>query len=182
MRFGLRKADDPRIVNTVRVIDHVLKVETPFGQSWHRYNDDGYGEHADGGPFDGTGIGRLWPLLTGERGHYELAAGRPDSAEKMVAAMEGFANESGLIPEQVWDSPDIPEQQLYFGRPSGSAMPLVWAHAEYLKLRRSLEDGSVFDMPTHTVARYVNRRNICTRTYSRSNNRAAFWPRNTRCA
>ena len=75
VRFGLRAADDPRIVNTVRVIDHLLKVETPHGTSWHRYNEDGYGEHADGSPFDGAGIGRIWPLLTGERGHYELAAG-----------------------------------------------------------------------------------------------------------
>ena len=73
---------------------------------------DGYGEHADGSPFDGAGIGRIWPLLTGERGHYELAAGRRDEAEKLVDSMEGFANESGLIPEQVWDSPDIPEHQL----------------------------------------------------------------------
>ncbi|HEX3870835.1 MAG TPA: glycoside hydrolase family 15 protein, partial [Pirellulales bacterium] len=139
VRFGLRSADDPRIVNTVRVIDHLLKVDTPQGPGWHRYNKDGYGEHADGSPFDGVGIGRIWPLLAGERGHYELAAGRRDEAEKMVDAMESFANESGLIPEQVWDSPDIPEHQLHFGRPSGSAMPLVWAHAEYVKLRRSLE-------------------------------------------
>ena len=66
-------------------------------------------------------------------------------AKKLLSAMESFANESGLISEQVWDSPDIPERELYFGRPSGSAMPLVWAHAEYLKLRRSLRDGRLFD-------------------------------------
>jgi glucoamylase len=167
VRFGLRAADDPRIVNTVRVIDHLLKVETPHGPSWHRYSDDGYGEHADGRPFDGAGIGRIWPLLTGERAHYELAVGRRDEAEKLVASMEGFANESGLIPEQIWDLPDIPEHQLFFGRPSGSAMPLVWAHAEYVKLRRSLDDGKVFDMPTHTVERYLKKRNVCTRTYWR---------------
>ena len=137
VRFGLRAADDPRVISTVRVIDMLLKVDTPRGPCWHRYNDDGYGEHADGAPFDGTGIGRVWPLLTGERAHYELAAGRPDEAEKLLRVMEGFANDSGLIPEQIWDSPDIPEHELYFGRPAGSAMPLVWAHAEYLKLRRS---------------------------------------------
>ena len=77
VRFGLRAPDDPRIVNTVKVIDATLKVDTPRGPAWHRYQGDGYGEHADGGPFDGTGIGRAWPLLTGERAHYELAAGRP---------------------------------------------------------------------------------------------------------
>lgn len=167
VRFGLRAADDPRIVNTVRVIDHLLKVDTPSGTAWRRYNEDGYGEHSDGAPFDGAGIGRIWPLLTGERAHYELAAGRTDEAEKLLRSMEGFANESGLISEQVWDAPDIPERQLYFGRPSGSAMPLVWAHAEYVKLRRSLDDGKVFDMPRHSVERYRNKNSACPRTYWR---------------
>ncbi len=127
-------ADDPRIRDTVKVIDALLKVETPIGATWHRYNDDGYGEHEDGSPFDGTGIGRGWPLLTGERAHYELAAGQVENANGLLTALESFANDGGLIPEQVWDTPDIPEHELYFGRPSGSAMPLVWAHAEYLKL------------------------------------------------
>ena len=77
------------------------------GTTWHRYNDDGYGEHEDGSPFDGTGIGRGWPLLTGERAHYELAAGREATAKQLLSAMESFANEGGLISEQVWDSPDI---------------------------------------------------------------------------
>ena len=86
----LARADDPRIVNTVKVIDALLKVETPYGPAWHRYNDDGYGEHADGSPFDGTGIGRVWPLLTGERAHYELAAGRRDQAERLLQTLEAF--------------------------------------------------------------------------------------------
>ena len=77
VRFGLRAADDPRILNTVKVIDALLKVNLPQGPCWYRYNGDGYGEHEDGSPFDGTGIGRPWPLLAGERAHYELAAGRP---------------------------------------------------------------------------------------------------------
>ncbi len=155
VRFGLRAADDARIVNTVKVIDALLKVETPSGPVWHRYNDDGYGEHEDGGSFDGSGIGRGWPLLTGERGHYELAAGRPEEAKRLLAAMENLAGGSGLIPEQVWDSDDIPEKELFLGRPSGSAMPLVWAHAEYLKLHRSITDNRVFDLPRQTVQRYI---------------------------
>jgi glucoamylase len=154
VRFGLRAPDDPRIVNTVKVIDALLKVETPNGLAWHRYNDDGYGEHDDGSPFDGTGIGRAWPLLTGERAHYELAAGRRDVALRLLRALETFANEGGLISEQIWDAPDIPDRELFFGRPSGSAMPLVWAHSEYIKLRRSLHEGRVFDMPSQTVQRY----------------------------
>ena len=155
VRFGLRAADDERIVNTIAVIDYLLKVETPWGPAWHRYNEDGYGEHEDGSPFDGSGVGRAWPLLTGERAHYELAAGRREEAIRLLHGLEAFANEGGLIPEQVWDTDDIPERELIFGQPSGSAMPLVWAHAEYIKLRRSLHEGRVFDMPTQTYQRYV---------------------------
>jgi glucoamylase len=155
VRFGLRAADDPRIVNTIRVIDHRLRVETPHGPSWHRYNGDGYGEHKDGRPFDGTGIGRAWPLLTGERGHYELAAGHAHIAESLAATMQAFAGEGMLLPEQVWDAPDVPERELVFGGATGSARPLAWAHAEYLKLRRSLHDGRVFDQPPQAVQRYL---------------------------
>jgi glucoamylase len=154
VRFGLRAADDPRIVGTVKVIDSLLKVETPSGPAWHRYNDDGYGEHEDGSAFDGTGVGRAWPLLSGERAHYELAAGRRAEAEQLSRTMETFANEGGMISEQVWDAADLPPKELFFGRPSGSAMPLVWAHSEYVKLKRSLHDGRVFDMPPQTVERY----------------------------
>ncbi|HJV65183.1 MAG TPA: glucan 1,4-alpha-glucosidase [Geomonas sp.] len=155
VRFGLREADDPRITDSLKVIDALLRFETAKGPLWHRYNDDGYGEHADGEPFDGTGIGRAWPLLTGERGHYELAAGRTAEARRLQRAMEEYASPEGLIPEQIWDAADLPERELFQGRPSGSAMPLVWAHAEYLKLLRSLYDGRVFDLPPQTVQRYL---------------------------
>jgi glucoamylase len=155
VRFGLRSAQDPRIQSTVKAVDALLKVETPHGPAWHRYNDDGYGEHEDGSPFDGTGIGRLWPLLTGERAHFELAAGRAEVARKLLHAMGAFASKGCLLPEQIWDSKDIPEKELFFAKPSGSAMPLVWAHAEYIKLSRSLKDGSVFDTPPQTVKRYI---------------------------
>ncbi len=154
VRFGLRAADDPRMVNTVKVIDHLLKVDLPQGPVWRRYNEDGYGEHEDGGPFDGTGIGRPWPLLVGERAHYELAAGRRHEARRLVDVFEQCANAGGLLPEQVWDGADLPDRELVRGRASGSAMPLVWAHAEYVKLLRSLRDRRVFDMPPQTVQRY----------------------------
>ncbi|MBV8512004.1 MAG: glucan 1,4-alpha-glucosidase, partial [Xanthobacteraceae bacterium] len=134
VRFGLRSAHDPRIVNTVAVIDRMLKVDLPQGPVWRRYNQDGYGEHEDGRPFDGTGIGRAWPLLTGERAHYELAAGRVDEAVRLLGTVEACACPTGLLPEQVWDAEDIPERELFRGRASGSAMPLVWAHAEHAKL------------------------------------------------
>jgi glucoamylase len=155
VRFGLRAPDDPRILDTLTLIDALLKVETPSGPAWHRYTGDGYGEHADGGPFDGTGIGRAWPLLTGERAHFELAAGHQRIAEELADALEAFAGSSGLIPEQIWDSCDVPAHELYFGHSSGSASPLVWAHAEYLKLCRSLQDGYVFDQPAQARERYL---------------------------
>lgn len=154
VRFGLRAPHDPRILNTVRVIDALLKVDLPAGPCWRRYNGDGYGEHEDGRPFDGTGTGRPWPLLTGERAHYELAAGNRAGAQTLLAALEGFASDGHLIPEQVWDAPDLFECGLFRGRPSGSAMPLVWAHAEHVKLLRSLAAGRVFDTPPQPRQRY----------------------------
>jgi glucoamylase len=176
VRFGLRAADDPRIVSTVKVIDAALRVDTPRGPAWHRYQGDAYGEHTDGAPFDGTGIGRAWPLLTGERAHYELAAGRSDVAEQLARAMEAFSGESGLLPEQVWDSDSIPDRELFIGEASGSAMPLVWAHAEYLKLCRSLRDGEIFDRPPQTVQRYLVKKASSLHVSWRFNNKARTMP------
>jgi glucoamylase len=157
VRFGLRAPDDPRMLSTIAVIDRLLKVELPQGPGWHRYNLDGYGEKADGSPFDGVGIGRAWPLLAGERAHYALAAGRRGEAEALLATIEAQTSPGGLIPEQVWDAAPIPERDLQPGKPTGSAMPLVWAHAEYVKLLRSLADGKVFDMPPQTARRYLGK-------------------------
>ncbi len=100
VRYGIRKPDDPVIVDSLRVVDAVLKVDTPFGPCWRRYNHDGYGQREDGGPFEGWGKGRAWPLLTGERAHYELAAG--GNVKLLIRAMERFASPTGLLPEQVW--------------------------------------------------------------------------------
>ena len=156
VRFGLRAADDPRILNTLRVIDALLAVELPQGPCWYRYNGDGYGEHKDGSPFDGTGVGRPWPLLAGERGHYSLAAGHRDEAEALLTVMENSTiGDSRALPEQVWDAADLPALELFRGKPSGSACPLVWAHSEYIKLRRSIRDGRIFDQPPQTVKRYL---------------------------
>jgi len=154
VRFGLRSPHDPRIINTLKVIDSVLKTETSTGPVWHRYNHDIYGEHADGSPYDGKGIGRGWPLLAGERAHYELAAGNSSEARRLLKVIEVQMSPGGFIPEQVWDAEDKPRKRLINGKPSGSAMPLVWAHAEYIKLLRSLRDGKVFDMPIESAQRY----------------------------
>jgi glucoamylase len=156
VRHGIRSADDPVIVDSVRVIDAVLKAETPSGPCWHRYNHDGYGQRDDGSAYRGWGTGRVWPLLTGERGHYELAAGR--DATPLIRAMEGLASTTGLLPEQSWDAADRPDAFMYFGRPTGSAMPLMWAHAEYIKLLRSATDGKVWDRIPDVAKRYLGRR------------------------
>ena len=152
VRLGICKADDPVIMDSVRVIDAVLKTDTPFGPSWHRYNHDGYGQRDDGSAYQSWGTGRVWPLLTGERGHYELAAGRDPAP--FIKAMEGLASSTGLLPEQSWDREDRPDAYMYFGCPTGSAMPLMWAHAEYIKLLRSAKDGKVWDLIPEVAQRY----------------------------
>lgn len=161
VRYGIRAPDDPTVEDSVRVVDAVLKVETPGGPCWRRYNRDGYGQRDDGTAYDGWGVGRLWPLLTGERGHYELAAGR--SATPYLAAMEQFAVGIGLLPEQIWDGEPMPGKLLSVGGPTGAVIPLAWAHAEYVKLLRSVADGRVFDCVEPVRARYVTHRKAVSR-------------------
>ncbi len=161
VRFGLRRAEDPLIVASVKVADALLKVDTPAGPCWHRYSEDGYGEHDDGSAYDGTGRGRAWPLLTGERGHYELCWGR--DVLPYLTAMSRMASAGGMLPEQVWDSAPIAAHGLLPGRPTGAAMPLVWAHAEYLKLAASRALKRPFDRPTSVWERYRGERPTLTR-------------------
>jgi glucoamylase len=97
--------------------------------------------------------------LAGERGHYELAAG--GDVKTYIKAMEGFASHTCLLPEQVWDEADRPDVHMYLGKPTGSAMPLMWAHAEYIKLLRSNHDGRVFDFIPEVANRYLGERQEC---------------------
>jgi glucoamylase len=156
VRLGLRDANDPLIRDSVRLADSLLASETPVGRVWHRYTNDGYGEHADGGPFDGTGVGRGWPLLSGERGHYALACGEDPLA--YLDSMSRMAGSGGLLPEQVWESDPLPALGLLPGRPTGSAMPLAWAHAEFVKLAASRQLGRIFDRPALVWQRYAGKR------------------------
>jgi glucoamylase len=159
VRYGIRKPNNPIILDSLKVIDAVLKVDTPVGPVWRRYNHDGYGQREDGGSYVGWGKGRAWPLLTGERAHFELSA-RQD-VKPFIRAIEGFASATGLLPEQVWDEKDKPNAHMLLGRPTGSAMPLMWAHAEYVKLLRSVSDGRVFDLIPEVAERYLGDRKAC---------------------
>ncbi|MBX6326689.1 MAG: hypothetical protein IRY93_11705 [Chthoniobacterales bacterium] len=153
VRFGIRDPNDPLVRDSIEVIDRILKHDLPQGPGWRRYNHDGYGQKDDGSAYDGTGVGRCWPILTGERGHYELAAGR--DPEPFIKAMENFSNQGGMITEQVWDGPDLPHSRLKRGCPTGAAMPLCWSHAEYVSLVRSRHDGVCFDRVEPAYQRYV---------------------------
>lgn len=154
VRFGIRKPGDALIEQSLKVVDAVLKVDTPNGPCWKRYNHDGYGQRDDGSSFIGWGVGRPWPLLTLERAMYELAAGR--NVEPYLQAVKKFSTGIGLIPEQIWDAPDLPQARLFFGGATGAANPLMWAHADYVKLLRSVADGKIFDVIDPVAERYRN--------------------------
>jgi glucoamylase len=153
VRLGIRDAHDPVILDSLDVIDQVLRRELPQGPCWRRYNHDAYGQKADGSAFDGTGVGRSWPILTGERGHYELAAGRDPLP--YITVLERMANQGGMLTEQLWDEGDLSDGSCKCGQPTGAAMPLCWSHAEYISLVRSRRDGVVFDRIEPAYERYV---------------------------
>jgi len=135
VRFGLRKADDPRILSTVAAIDAQLKVETRYGPCWKRFSRD---------------IG-AWPLLTAERGLYEIAAGNLGGAASLLGTVEALSHH-GYFPEQVWDIPAG-----HSGEPSGTPLPVSWTHAEYLLLCCSLKENRILDMPRFTRERYLEK-------------------------
>ena len=152
-RLGLRSARDPRIQDTLRVVDRLLMVDTPSGPLYHRYNGDGYGEYHDGRAYDGNGVGRAWPLLVGERGHLAMLSG--EDPLPYLATMYRCSGVGGLLPEQVWDADPIPQMGLEPGRPSGSAMPLMWAHAEFLKLLVARERQHPVEQLVSVAQRYA---------------------------
>ena len=164
VRLGVLRADDPAVLSTLPVVDRELGVNTPSGQFWHRYNHDGYGETLDGRPF-GTndGIGRLWPIFAGERGEYELAAselsgdlaaGRA-AAMKRLDAIANTANDGFMLPEQVWDdNPPSGTAGRLPGTGTGSATPLGWTHAQFIRLAWSIDAGRPIERPSVVSCRY----------------------------
>jgi glucoamylase len=158
VRLGIRGAHDSLVLKSIVVADKMIKIETPAGAAWYRYNHDAYGERLDGQPYDGqTGIGRLWTLLSGERGEFELARGEKELARKHLDAMLGFANEGMMIPEQVWDRKEGPGGVFSVGSGTGSATPLAWSMAQFIRLAMNLRSGRNLDTPRIVAARYLRK-------------------------
>jgi glucoamylase len=145
VRLGILRADDRVITRSVQIIDSTIRVDTPYGPGFRRYNHDGYGETYFGGPWLGQGIGRLWPIFTGERGEYEIA--RHGDPAPYTEAMLRFANGGGMIPEQVWDRAEGTESGFVFGSGTGSATPLAWSMAQFVRLVVCAEEKRVAEMP-----------------------------------
>jgi glucan 1,4-alpha-glucosidase len=194
VRLGIKPADDPLIAKSLKVVDEVIRVKTPNGDGFYRYNRDGYGEMDDGRRWnwDGkyTGKGRLWALLSGERGQYELALANSkfeirnsklenqiqnpkskiqnqneflNQAKTRLSAMVNFANDGLMIPEQIWDRKETPNAdrqfvpELKFGEGTGSATPLAWSMAQFIRLAVNLQDGRNLDTPAVVYNRYVKK-------------------------
>jgi len=158
VRLGVKPARDKAIIEALAVVDKTIKVTTPAGEAWYRYNTDTYGETPSGGDFDGrTGVGRLWTLLTGERGEYELAAGNLLAARKRLDTMASFANGGLMIPEQVWDRNESPNPAFRFGKGTGSATPLAWSMAQFIRLALNLKNGRNLETPEVVALRYLSK-------------------------
>jgi glucoamylase len=156
VRLGVKSGDDRLIAESLSLIDQLIKVETPNGSAWYRYNHDAYGEKPDGGSYDGrSGVGRLWTLLTGERGEYEVTRGDFATARKRLDAMMAFANDGLMIPEQVWDRSESPRPEFRFGKGTGSATPLAWSMAQFVRLVISIKQGHNVETPAVVKARYL---------------------------
>ncbi|HEV2835288.1 MAG TPA: glycoside hydrolase family 15 protein, partial [Pyrinomonadaceae bacterium] len=155
VRLGVKPVRDEEVIESLRVVDQTIKVTTPAGEAWYRYNDDKYGETPEGGDFDGrNGVGRLWTLLNGERGEYEIAAGNLLAARKRLDTLAQFANDGLMIPEQVWDRKDAPAG-FRFGAGTGSATPLAWSMAQFVRLAMNIKHGRNLETPDVVVRRYV---------------------------
>jgi glucan 1,4-alpha-glucosidase len=153
VRLGVKAPGDRFIAESLAEADASISQMTPHGRMWHRYTYDGYGEKADGSPWDGTGIGRLWPLLGGERGEFEVARG--NSGLSFLKTMAGSANAGYMIPEQVWDQEEPTSYGHVFGEGTGSAGPLSWAMAQYVRLSRAIGAGAPVETPKVVSKRYV---------------------------
>jgi glucoamylase len=158
--FGVKRWNDPTVLNSLTVGDRTsaepLAVDTASGRIWRRFTFDGYGEQRDGGDWNifptaaNQTLGRAWPLLTGERGEYELIAGR--SASTQLRTMANTANDGLMLPEQVWDNRPPNEAS---GKGTRSATPLAWTHAQFVRLAWSIQAGKPVERPSIVACRYT---------------------------
>jgi glucoamylase len=155
VRLGIRPADDPTVEHSLKIIDSTIRIETPNGPSFRRYNHDGYGETFFGGPWLGEGIGRLWPIFAGERGEYEIAVGHDPAL--YLQAMLHFANSGGMIPEQVWDRAEPTSSRFVFGAGTGSATPLAWSMAQFIRLVVDSEEKRIVEQPSVVASHFLKR-------------------------
>ncbi len=152
VRLGVKPWNSPHILSSLKAIDSTIKQTIPGkGEGFFRYNHDGYGETATGADYTGAGVGRLWPIFTGERGHFAIASG--EKADPYLATMRAFANSSYMISEQVWDNNAPPGYSP--GTPTKSMTPLSWSMAEYITLLASNYSGEVMDLPAIVKERYA---------------------------
>ena len=155
--FGAKRHDDQVIRNSLTVGDQVLRVRTPNGPVWHRFTFDGYGETATGAQWDifptkgNQTLGRVWPILTGERGEYTLLAG--GNARPYLRTIARTANDGLMLPEQVWDG--RPPAGEPVGEGTRSATPLAWTHAQFIRLAWSIQRGRVLERPCVVARRYT---------------------------
>lgn len=156
VRLGIRPPDDATIARSIHIVDSAIRVETPNGPSFRRYSHDGYGESFFGGPWTGEGIGRLWPVFTGERGEYEVA--RAEDATPYLDAMLRFANAGGMIPEQVWDQAQATPSRFVFGEGTGSATPLAWSMAQFIRLVVCVEEKRIVEQPSIVSQHFLSMR------------------------
>jgi glucan 1,4-alpha-glucosidase len=171
VRLGLLRATDADVLRSLQVVDATIKTTTSKGPGWHRYNGDGYGDRAsDGRPWapSGQGTGHLWPALTAERAEHAAALGNPVAAASLLDTMSRFASGVGLIPEQNWElsplaaspygtDPTLASIGFVNGGPAGSAAPLTWSAASFVRLAASLAAGFNVVQPLATTQRYLTR-------------------------
>jgi glucoamylase len=147
VRLGVKSPTATDITNTLSAVDDELKVSTPEGPIWHRYSFDGYGETSSGGDYTGSGVGNPWPVLTGERGEYDVADGNPTGAQSLLATMAGAGGSGYQISEQVWGG-STGTGGFTFGQPDNSSTPLMWAMAQYVRLAIDISAGKDVDTPS----------------------------------
>jgi len=156
VRLGVRPHDDPVVEQSVDVVDDQLRVDTPNGPGWYRYNHDAYGQKWNGDGFFAEGeepykgnIGRLWPFLSGERAEYELLAGGQGDLDpaSLLGTMAEFANEGRMLSEQVWDRETETDFDWTIGEGTGAATPLLWCHAQYARLCHCIDAGHPVETP-----------------------------------